>query len=163
MLWRRPPLRWLVMTAFASPSCSFASAPSSSPMLVQERGYTLVSAAFMLSVTQFAGVTGRIVCGWLADRMGNSLPAAAHARDRRHDCCPVTALISAGWPNPVVARVLLHLRCERRRLEWPLRCGDRAAQSAGAASIHHRCGIGVEFRRHLVGPAAFATAYRMNG
>jgi len=31
VLWRRPPLRWLVMTAFASPSCSFASAPSSSP------------------------------------------------------------------------------------------------------------------------------------
>ena len=163
VLWRRPPLRWLVMTAFCLAFVQLCVGTFLVTMLVQERGYTLVAAGFMLSVTQFAGVTGRIVCGWLADRMGNSLRLLRILAIVGMICCPVTALISAGWPNPVVAVFFFIFGAsavgwnglyvaEIARRSPP----GQASITTGAASVWNFGGI-------LVGPAAFATAYRMTG
>jgi len=163
VLWRRPTLRWLVMAAFCLAFVQLCVGTFLVTMLVQEGEYTLVAAGFMLSVTQFAGVTGRIVCGWLADRTGDSLRLLRKLAIVGMACCPVMGFISAGWPGLLVAVFFFIFGAsavgwnglyvaEIARRSPP----GQASITTGSASVWNFGGI-------LIGPAAFATAYRMTG
>lgn len=163
VLWRRPALRWLVMAAFCLAFVQLCVGTFLVTMLVQERGYTLVTAGFMLSVTQFAGVTGRIVCGWLADRTGDSLRLLRKLAIVGMVCCPAMALVSADWPALLVAVFFFVFGAsavgwnglyvaEIARRSPP----GQASITTGGASVWNFGGI-------LMGPAAFATAYRATG
>lgn len=160
LLWRRPTLRWLVMAAFCLAFVQLSLGTFLVTMLVKEAGYTLVAAGFMLSVSQVAGVTGRIVSGWLADRTGDSMRLLRVHAVIGALCCPVMAFVSASWPTALV--VLFFFIFGASAVGWNgLYIAEiarrsppgRAGLTTGAASVWNFGGI-------LVGPALFATVYR---
>jgi predicted MFS family arabinose efflux permease len=163
VLWHRPTLRWLVMSAFCLAFVQLCLGTFLVTMLVKEAGYTLVAAGFMLSVTQIAGVTGRIVCGWLADRSGKSLHLLRALSLVGAVCCPIVALITPAWPMPIV--VLFFFIFGASSVGWNgLYVAEiarrsppgRAGTTTGGASVWNFGGI-------LAGPAVFATVYRGTG
>ncbi|HWI14363.1 MAG TPA: MFS transporter [Burkholderiales bacterium] len=160
VLWERPTLRWLVMSAFCLAFVQLCLGTFLVTMLVKEAGYSLVAAGLMLSVTQLAGVTGRIVCGWIADRTGNSLQLLRVLSLVGTFCCPVVALVTPAWPMPVV--VLFFFLFGASSVGWNgLYVAEiarrsppgRASTTTGGASVWNFGGI-------LAGPAVFATVYR---
>ncbi len=163
LLWRRPTLRWLVMSAFCLAFVQLCLGTFLVNMLVKEAGYTLVAAGLMLSVTQIAGVAARIVCGWIADRTGRSLQLLRNLSVISTLCCPLMPLVSPQWPTALVLLFFfifgatavgwngLYLAEIARRSP-----AGRAGTTTGGASVWNFGGI-------LAGPAAFATAYRGTG
>lgn len=163
VLWQRRTLRWLVMSAFCLAFVQLCLGTFLVTMLVKEAGYSLVAAGFMLSVTQVAGVTGRIVCGWLADRTGKSLHLLRTLSLVGAFCCPVVALVNPAWPMPLV--VLFFFAFGASAVGWNgLYVAEiarrsppgRAGITTGGASVWNFGGI-------LAGPAVFATVYRGTG
>jgi predicted MFS family arabinose efflux permease len=160
LLWQRPTLRWLVMSAFCLAFVQLCLGTFLVNMLVKEAGYSLVVAGLMLSITQIAGVIGRIVCGWIADRTGRSLHLLRNLSMVGAVCCPVMALLTPEWPMPVVALFFFVFGvgavgwnglyvAEIARRSPP----GRAGTTTGGASVWNFGGI-------LAGPAVFATVYR---
>lgn len=163
LLWRRSTLRWLVMSAFCLAFVQLCLGTFLVTTLVKEGGYTLVAAGFMLSITQIAGVTGRIVCGWLADRTGNSLQLLRTLSLVGAACCPVMALLSPAWPTFIV--VLFFFLFGASAVGWNgLYVAEIARRSPpGRAAIITGGASAWNFGGILVGPAVFATVYRGTG
>jgi MFS family permease len=163
VLWHRHTLRWLVMAAFCLAFVQLSLGTFLVTALVKEGGYTLVTAGFMLSVTQVAGVMGRIVCGWLADRTGRSLSLLRALAIVGAICCPLMGFIARGWPTAAVAAYFVVFgasavgwnglyMAEIARRSPP----GQASITTGGASVWNFGGI-------LLGPAMFATMYRFLG
>ena len=160
VLWNRPTLRWLVMGSFCLSFVQLCLGTFLVTMLVKEAGYSLVAAGFVLSVTQIAGVTGRIVCGWIADRTGDSLQLLRVLAVVGALCCPTVAFVSPAWPMPLV--VLFFFAFGASAVGWNgLYVAEiarrsppgRAGITTGGAAVWNFGGI-------LAGPAVFATVYR---
>ena len=66
-------LRWLAIASFCLSFVQLCLSAFAVTMLVEEVGYSLVAAGVLLSFMHAAGVGGRILWGWIADRAGNSL------------------------------------------------------------------------------------------
>jgi len=69
MVWAHKGLRWISLGSFAFSAMQVSLTTFAVTMLVSDINYTLIEAGVLLAVLQVAGVTGRIVWGWLADRI----------------------------------------------------------------------------------------------
>jgi len=98
LVWQRPVLRWIAIASFALSAVQLSLTGFLVTYLVAEAGLSLVAAGTVLAVTHAAGAIGRLVWGWIADRMrsgsaaliANGLLAMAGAL--------ATAAIGLGWP-----------------------------------------------------------------
>lgn len=160
VMWRHATLRWMALSAFSLSFVQLCLGTFMVTALVKEGGYTLVGAGFMLSVTQLAGVAGRILWGWLADRTGAPLRLVRNLSVVSTLCCPLMALVSPAWPPAALAAYCFVFGitavgwngvflAEIARRSPP----GRAGLISGGASVWTYAGI-------LVGPAVFATLCR---
>ena len=163
LVWRLPALRWLGVTAFCMAFVQLCVGTFTVILLVQEGGYTLITAGFMLSVAQIAGVLGRIVWGWLADRTGDSLRMLQYLATGMLACCAILAFLRPEWPTALTALVFALLgataigwnglyTAEVARHSPP----GRVSIATGGAMVWNFAGI-------LAGPAAFTLAYQAIG
>jgi predicted MFS family arabinose efflux permease len=162
-LWRHPVLRWL---AIASLSLSFVQLCLGTfvvTMLVEEAGYSLVAAGVMLSLVQGAGVGGRIVWGWIADRTGDSLGLLQKLAGTAAVCCLAMVFIGPAWPTPLIA--LFFLIFGAAAVGWNglflaevARCSPR-----GTVSVATSAAMTWNFAGILIGPALFATVFKLTG
>ena len=72
-------------------------------------GYSLVQAGLMLSIAQVAGVVGRVVWGWCADRMGSAVMMLVVLAAVMTGAAWALALLPAGSGQGVLGIVLLVL------------------------------------------------------
>lgn len=72
LIWRKPPLRYLALTALCFAGVQLCVMTFTVTLLVTDARYSLVEAGFLLSMVQLAGATGRIFWGWAADRFKTS-------------------------------------------------------------------------------------------
>lgn len=160
LVWRHPVLRNMSLAAFCLSFVQLCLGTFLVTALVTERGYSLVVAGIMLSITQIAGVAGRILWGWLADRTGSTLTLLRNLSFVSMLCCPIMALVTPGWPLYALAAYFFVFGltavgwngvylAEIARRSPP----GRAGVITGGAAAWTYGGI-------LVGPAVFATVCR---
>ena len=163
LLWRVAELRWLSMASMFMSGVQLCLSSFAVTMLVQEARYDLVAAGLMLSVAQGAGVTGRIIWGWIADRYGNCLAMLLRLSGVMVLCCCAMAFVTPQWPREVMA--LLFLVFGASAIGWNgLFLAEVARLSPqGKVSIATSGAMAWNFAGILMGPALFAVLYRFNG
>ncbi len=163
VVWRLPPLRWLSFASFCYTFVQLCLGTFLVTMMVEEAGYTLVAAGFLLSLTQMSGIAGRITWGWLTDRTGDGFGMLRALNLVMIACCALSALISPQWP--AFALALLFIAFGATAVGWNgIYLAEVARNSpqgmvsvvTAGASVWNYAGI-------LMGPAAFATLYRLTG
>ncbi|MBI1966266.1 MAG: MFS transporter [Betaproteobacteria bacterium] len=162
VVWRQPVLRPLALMSFW---CSFVQLSFSSfavTMLVEETGYSLVEAGWLLSLAHAAGVTGRIVWGWIADAT-DALAVLHWVNLITVACCALTAFVSPGWPAAALA--LLFVVFGVSAVGWNgVFFAEVARRSPpGRVSVAAGGAMALSFAGIVVGPAIFATVYKLTG
>lgn len=163
LLWHIAELRWLSVASLFMSGVQLCLSSFAVTMLVQEAGYGLVAAGVMLSVAQGAGVTGRIVWGWIADRTGHCLSLLLKLSAVMVVCCAVMALVTPQWPRAWMA--LLFLLFGASAVGWNgLFLAEVARLSPpGKVSVATSGAMVWNFAGILIGPALFTLIYRCNG
>jgi MFS family permease len=77
LVWRTPALRWLGLAGCAFVVMQVALSTYTVLLFVEDFGWGLVQAGWVLTASQIGGVAGRMFWGWLADAMRNCLLALA--------------------------------------------------------------------------------------
>jgi nitrate/nitrite transporter NarK len=162
-LWRHPVLRWLAIASFALSFVQLCLGTFLVTMLVEDAGYSLVTAGVMLSLIHGAGVTARVVWGWVADRTGDSLGLLKKLAATTTACCVVLAFMTAAWPPALVA--IFFVIFGACAVGWNgLFVAEVARWSPrGTASIFTSAAMTWNFGGILVGPALFATVFKLTG
>ncbi|MEI2418472.1 MFS transporter [Orrella sp. JC864] len=104
--------RSLVLLALASLTFSAVQLSVSAytvTYLHDSLGYTLVLAGLMLSIAQVAGVVGRILWGWCADRLGSAISTLAVLAIAMALSCWALAALPAGSHQVLLGLVLFAL------------------------------------------------------
>jgi MFS family permease len=159
LVWRGQVLRWLVLVGLSFSAVQRMLLTYLVLFLVAERGYGLVEAGVLLSVTQAAGFVARPMWGWIADRIRNGMIVllligiittvgtfaliqidAEAPRALLYLVCAALGISSVGWNGLYYA--------EMTRLAPP----GLAGSVIGGASFFVYAGV-------LGGPALFAFAY----
>jgi len=163
LAWRHPVLRWLTITSMCLSFVQLCLGTFAVTMLVEEAGYNLVTAGLMLSLVQASAVAGRILWGWIADRIGDSLGVLQKLTICMIGCCLSTAFLSPAWPVAITG--ILFVIFGATAVGWNgfflaeiARCSPRGQVSVATsgAMVWNFAGI-------LTGPALFATAYQIIG
>ena len=102
MVWRHKALRWLAGASFLYSGVQLALTGFLVTYLVSDVGLTLVVAGTVLSVTHATGAVGRLVWGWLADRLGSGGIALIANGALAIGGTFLTAAIAPHWPLAAV-------------------------------------------------------------
>lgn len=159
LIWRHPVLRWLALASLAYAAAQLVLVGFLVTFLVTEVGLDLVVAGTVLAAAQIAGAGGRLVWGWLADRLRSATAALIVNGILAAAGAAATAAIAAGWPfGLVVAAASFYgfsaigwngvFMAAVARQSPPERIG---VATGGALSITY-AGI-------IVGPSAFAALH----
>lgn len=124
--------------------------------LVVELGYGLAAAGALFAVMQATGVLGRIVLGWVTDKVGSARIVLTAAGVASAACSTALALAGAGWP--VEALIALTAVAGVAVSSWN---GVQLAEVARLSSrdnIHFTTSgaTAVIFLGYILGPSAFA-------
>ena len=163
VLWRYPTLRYLAMGACFFSFAQLCLGTFTVNLLVQEAEFSLVTAGVMLSLVQVAGMSGRLVFGWIADRSGHALGVLVVTSLVVAACCVTTLFVSGDWP--IAALALFYIVFGIAGYGWN---GVMHAQFArlsppGMVSVATGGMMVWVFGGILVGPSTFAVAYQWIG
>ena len=163
LLWRHRVLASLAIASFCLTFVQLCASAFLVTMLVEEGGYSLIAAGVMLSVMQGAGVAGRVLWGWIADRTGESLRLLQYIAMTMAACSVVTVFLSPAWPAFAVA--LLCIVFGLAAVGWNGLFLAEIAHRAphGMVSIATSAAMMWNFGGILVGPALFAATYHASG
>jgi MFS family permease len=98
IVWQRPVLRWIAIASFALSAVQLSLTGFLVTYLVAEAGLSLLAAGTVLSITHAAGAIGRLVWGWVADRMRSGSAALIANGLLAMVGALATAAIGANWP-----------------------------------------------------------------
>ena len=163
LLWRYPRLRWLAISSTFLTFVQLCLGTFLVTMLVEEAGYTLVAAGVMLAFVQAAGVAGRLLWGWVADRTRDTLGLLQKIAIAIAACCIGTAFLNPGWPVALVA--LFFSVFGLAAVGWNgLFLAEVAHNSPhGMVSVATSAAMVWNFGGILIGPALFAMVYTQVG
>ena len=163
LLWSYPVLRWLAISSSFLTFVQLCLGTFLVTLLVEEAGYTLVRAGVMLSLVQAAGVAGRILWGWVADRFGDALGLLQKIAITVAACCLGTAFLLPAWPAPLLA--VFFMIFGLAAVGWNGLFLAEVAHSSprGMVSVATSAAMVWNFAGILIGPALFATVYAAIG
>jgi predicted MFS family arabinose efflux permease len=162
-LWRYPVLRWLAIASLALSFVQLCLGTFLVTMLVDEAQYSLVAAGVMLSLVQVAGVAGRIVWGFIADRTRNSLGVLQKLAAITTACCVIIAFIGPGWPLPVIATFFVVFGAAAVGWNGLFLAEVARCSPQGMVAVATSAAMTWNFGGILIGPALFATLYQVTG
>jgi MFS family permease len=163
LVWRHESLRWLSLTAMCLSFVQLCVGTFLVTMLVTDTGYTLVEAGLMLSVSQAAGVAGRIGWGLVADRLGDTLRVLRWLIFIMIASCASMGFLTASWPMPLAAALIAVFGASA--VGWNgLFMAEVARRSPhGMVGTATAGSLVWNFFGTLSGPAFFAIAYAFIG
>lgn len=163
VLWRYPVLRRLGYAGFFFSFVQLCLGTFTVILLVKEADYSLITAGFMFSLVQVAGISSRVLLGWAADATGRSISVLRVSDLIVAACCIIAAFINSAWPPALLAVFYV--------VFGAMAYGWNGVMQAQIARLSPKGLVGVTtgglmvwiFAGTLVGPALFATAYRFIG
>lgn len=163
LLWRYPVLRRLGFAGFCFSFVQLCLGTFTVTLLVKEAGYSLITAGFMFSLAQVAGMSGRVLLGWVADVSGRSITVLRVSDLIVAACCVIAAFINSAWPPALLAALYV--------VFGAMAYGWNGVMQAQIARLSPKGMVGVAtgglmvwiFAGTLAGPALFATGYRFVG
>ncbi|MGZ8197804.1 MAG: MFS transporter [Burkholderiales bacterium] len=158
-VWRYPVLRWLSAASLCLAFVQLCVVTFLVTMLVAEANYSLIAAGVMLSLVNAAGVGGRVLWGWLADRTGDSLGLLKKMSVGTTAGCLVAAFLGPQWPTALVG--LFFVVFGAAAVGWNgLFLAEVARFSPrGKVSVATSAAMTWNFAGILIGPALFATVF----
>lgn len=163
LVWRRPPLRWLSLSAFCFSVVQLCLSTFLVTMLVTDLGLGLVQAGAVLAVVQVAGVVGRLGWGWVADRVGNGQAVLAALALIMAAAAVLVGLMSPEWPLAALTSVLLMFGVSA--IGWNGVYLAEVARMTPLAQVGQVTGASLffTFSGVLLGPTSFTALYRLVG
>lgn len=160
---RFPKLRAFAVMGFAYALAQFCLFAFIVTMLVEEFGWTLVAAGVLTTLTQVGGAVGRVAWSLLADRIGRGVDVLIAIGLLSTLLAVIIALADRAWPEWLLPAVLIAFGfciigwnglwlAEIARSSEP----DQVGLATGGILVFTFLGI-------VVGPAAFATLYKLIG
>lgn len=156
---RVAPLRWLSVAVFFLSAVQLCLSAYLVIFLVKEGGLDFVTAGALLAATQAAGFAGRLLWGWLADRLGDGNGVMLAIAAIMLLAALATALVTPAWP--LAAVYALFLVFGGTAIGWNgvfmaeiarLAPGDEVGNATAGALVPTFGGV-------LFGPSLFALAY----
>ncbi|MBY0267141.1 MAG: MFS transporter [Burkholderiales bacterium] len=162
-LWRYPTLRYLGIAAFFFSLLQLCVGTFTVNLLVKDVGYSLVAAGVMLSLVQVAGMAGRLVFGWMADRSGKAIAALSVTSLCAAAGCVISVFVSPQWPAWVLVPFYLLFGVVAYGWNGVMHAQIARLSPPGMVSVVTGGVMIWIFAGILVGPSLFALAYRMIG
>lgn len=108
-IWGLPQLRYLALAGAAFAAIQVSLSTFTVAMLVGEIGHGLIQAGLLMSLVTIAGVSARLVFGWVADRLqaGRLLLVAMGAG--MIACCLLLGVLDSAWPPVAVTALFIGL------------------------------------------------------
>ncbi|MDP2240887.1 MAG: MFS transporter [Burkholderiales bacterium] len=163
LLWRYPAMRHLAFASFFFSFVQLCLGTFTVTLLVKEAGYSLIEAGFMFALVQIAGMSGRLMLGWIADVTGRSIRILGVTDLVVAACCIITAFINSAWPPALLA--LHYIVFGAMVYGWNGVLHAQIARLSPKGMVSTATG-GIMvwiFAGTLVGPALFAAGYRYIG
>jgi len=104
MILRHRNLRLISMASFAFSAMQVSLVTFAVTMLVADVSFTLVEAGVVLAVLQVFGVSGRILWGWVADRLGDGNKVLLGVT-----LITISAAVMTGFLDPQTTKVLVYV------------------------------------------------------
>lgn len=163
LLWRYPAMRHLAFASFFFSFVQLCLGSFTVTLLVKEAGYSLIEAGFMFALVQIAGMSGRLVLGWIADVTGRSIRILGITDLVAAACCVITAFISASWPPALLALHYIVFGAVVYGWNGVLHAQIARLSPKGMVSTATGGIMVWIFAGTLAGPALFAAGYRHAG
>lgn len=160
VIWRYPTLRYLGLAAFFFSFVQLSLGTFVVNLLVQDAGYSLVMAGFMLSLVQIAGMTGRVTFGWLADRSGHAILVLGLTSLLAAAGCIISSFVSANWPAALTSLFYFIFGIVAYGWNGVMHAQIARLSPPGMVSVATGGMMVWVFGGILVGPALFALGYR---
>jgi len=163
MIWRDPPIRWLVGGSFFYTITQLSLLAFLVNMLVEDVGISLVTAGLVLSVTQVATVFGRLFWGWISDRLAQGGTLLAGIGCIAALGALVTTQVTPAWPMP--ALIVLFVLFGVAGVGWNGVYMAELARLSPQGRIGSTTGasLAITFAGVMVGPSVLATIHASLG
>jgi predicted MFS family arabinose efflux permease len=159
LVWRITPLRWLSNGCFCFAVTQLCLVGFLVTLLVEEVGFTLLEAGFLLSLTQVMGAAGRVLWGWVADHFGDGLGVLTALGLVMALGAGLTMMLGPAWPPGAV--VLTFVVFGATAIGWNGVYTAEIARLAppGAVGVATGGSLSVIFAGILIGPSVFAALF----
>lgn len=163
LVWSVPTLRYLSLAGLCLASVQLCVSAFTVTLLVEDLAVDLVRAGLVMSAVLAAGVAGRLLWGWIADRGGSTSATLALAASLAALAALVTSRMTPDWPFPLVVLMLCLMGFSA--LGWNgvylarvahLAPDNRVAAASGGSLVFI-------FGGALVGPLSFAGLHGLLG
>jgi MFS family permease len=160
---RTPTLRRLALssTTFAATQLSLATFLVT--FLTERAGMQLVTAGIVMAVAQGAGIVGRILLGWVADRFLRAGRVLALLGIGMAAASVATGLISSAWPLPSIFAATAMLGLTGLSWNGVYLAEVAAIAPSGAAGAATGGALSVTFLGIVLGPALFSAVVSLSG
>jgi MFS family permease len=160
---RTPTLRRLALssTTFAATQLSLATFLVT--FLTERAGMQLVTAGIVMAVAQGAGIVGRILLGWVADRFLRAGRVLALLGIGMAAASVATGLISSAWPLPSIFAATAMLGLTGLSWNGVYLAEVAAIAPSGGAGAATGGALSVTFLGIVLGPALFSAVVSLSG
>lgn len=157
------PLRCLAFTGLCFAAIQLSLTSFTVTVLVEEAGWTLVTAGVALSCVQVAGVIGRVGWGVVADRFWAGTVVLIFIGLTNTVGSVIASQLSGDWPHLAVLTFFFLFGIVA--VGWNGVFASEAARISPPGRIGHATGgvLFVTFAGVLVGPVVFSTAFALTG
>lgn len=159
LVWARRELRYLSLMALCFAGVQLCLMTFAVTFLVREAHYTLVEAGVLLSMVQFAGAAGRIVWGWIADRLRASRTTLLVLGALMLLATIATTQIDETWSAAATAVVFVSMGATAIGWNGVFLAEVARLAPAGEASTATGGALFFTFGGVLIGPSLFAALY----
>jgi predicted MFS family arabinose efflux permease len=163
IVWKYKGLRWVSLSAFSFAAMQVGLSTFAVTMLVGDLNFSLIEAGVILAVMQAAGVTGRVLWGWVADCSGNPNGVLA-AITFITVICALTMVILDG-NTPIAFVYVLLVTMGMTAIGWNGVFLAEIAHLAPMGLISSATGgaMVITYAGVMIGPAAMASVYDYAG
>ena len=160
---RSPALRFFAFTGLCFAAVQLSLMSFTVTLLVDEVGWTLVTAGVALSCIQVAGVIGRVSWGVIADRLRSSTMVLIVIGTAMTLASLTASQIDAAWPQAVV--FVFFFVFGLVAVGWNGVFASEAARISPPGAIGHATGavLFITFSGVLFGPVVFSLLYQVTG
>jgi nitrate/nitrite transporter NarK len=162
LVWRNKVVRWLALSSFVYAAVQLCLTGFLVTYLVAEVGMDLVQAGTVLAVAHTSGAAGRLIWGWLADRMRSGSMAMIGIGVMCVAGALAIAAVSADWPFALIAAAtaLFGFSAMGWNGVFIAVVARQLPQSIGVATGGS---LAITYAGIVIGPAAFAALHDQLG